>query len=72
VGDTVVLYTDGVIEARLDGELYGPERLDRVLAESAGLPPDEVAQAILADCRAFANGELADDCAIVVVRRLEC
>jgi serine phosphatase RsbU (regulator of sigma subunit) len=72
VGDSVVLYTDGVIEARLEGELYGQERLDRVLAESAPLEPGEVAQAVLADCRAFAHGELADDCAIVVVRRLEC
>ena len=72
VGDSVVLYTDGVIEARLEGELYGQQRLDRVLAESAPLEPGEVAQAVLADCRAFAHGELADDCAIVVVRRLEC
>jgi serine phosphatase RsbU (regulator of sigma subunit) len=72
VGDSVVLYTDGVIEARLEGELYGQERLDRVLSKGAGLPPGEVAQAVLADCRAFAHGELADDCAIVVVRRLEC
>ena len=27
-GGAIVLYTDGVIEARLKGELYGPERLD--------------------------------------------
>jgi serine phosphatase RsbU (regulator of sigma subunit) len=72
VGEAVVLYTDGVIEARREGELYGPGRLDRVLSEGAGLTPDELAQAVLADCRAFARGELADDCAVVVVRRLEC
>ena len=29
-GDAVVLYTDGVLEARRDGELYGDERLDAV------------------------------------------
>ena len=33
-GSVVVLYTDGVIEARRDGELYGEERLDRLLAEA--------------------------------------
>jgi serine phosphatase RsbU (regulator of sigma subunit)/putative methionine-R-sulfoxide reductase with GAF domain len=69
-GDAVVLYTDGVIEARRSGELYGSERLDHVLAERASLPPAQLAQAVLADCRAFARGELADDCAVVVVRRV--
>jgi serine phosphatase RsbU (regulator of sigma subunit) len=69
-GDAVVLYTDGVIEARREGELYGLERLDRVLGERVSLPPAQLAQAVLADCRAFARGELADDCAVVVVRRV--
>jgi ADP-ribose pyrophosphatase YjhB (NUDIX family) len=34
-GDTLVLYTDGVLEARDGGELYGEERLVRVVAETA-------------------------------------
>ncbi|HEX6491486.1 MAG TPA: GAF domain-containing SpoIIE family protein phosphatase, partial [Gaiellaceae bacterium] len=69
-GAAVVLYTDGVIEARRAGELYGDERLDAVLAANAGLSPDELAKAIVADCRDFAGGELADDCAVVVIRRV--
>ena len=69
-GDAVVLYTDGVIEARRAGELYGPERLDRFLTARVALPPEQLAQAVLDDCRAFARGELADDCAVVVVRRV--
>ena len=69
-GDAVVLYTDGVIEARGAGELYGTERLDRALAERVALPPGELARAVLDDCRVFAQGELADDCAVVVVRRV--
>jgi serine phosphatase RsbU (regulator of sigma subunit) len=68
-GSSVVLYTDGVIEARRDGELYGDERLDALLATSTDLPPEELAQAVVADCRAFAGGELGDDCAVVVIRR---
>jgi len=69
-GDVVVLYTDGVIEARRDGVLYGLERLDNLLAARTSLSPGELAQAVLDDCRAFAEGELADDCAVVVVRRV--
>jgi serine phosphatase RsbU (regulator of sigma subunit) len=69
VGGAVVLYTDGVIEARRNGELYGLERLDRVLSERRDLPANELAQFVLDDCRDFARGELADDCAVVVVRR---
>jgi serine phosphatase RsbU (regulator of sigma subunit) len=69
VGAAVVLYTDGVIEARRDGELYGVERLDRILARERRLPAEQIARAVLDDCRAFSRGELADDCAVVVVKR---
>ena len=67
-GAAVVLYTDGVIEARAERELYGVERLDALLLERRALPAQELAQAVLADCRAFGGGELADDCAVVVVK----
>jgi serine phosphatase RsbU (regulator of sigma subunit) len=69
VGGAVVLYTDGVIEARWEGELYGVERLEGVLSERRDLSANKLAQAVLDDCRAFARGELADDCAVVVVKR---
>jgi serine phosphatase RsbU (regulator of sigma subunit) len=69
VGGAVVLYTDGVLEARHDGELYGPERLDRLLSERRSLPANLLAEAVLDDCRSFARGELADDCAVVVLKK---
>jgi serine phosphatase RsbU (regulator of sigma subunit) len=67
-GSVVVLYTDGVVEARRDGELYGEERLDRLLAREHGLPAQELASAILDDCRRHAGGDLTDDCAIVCLK----
>ena len=70
VGAVLVLYTDGVIEARRDGELYGVERLDALLAERRDLPPRELAAAVVDDCRSFAGGELGDDVAVVVIRRV--
>jgi serine phosphatase RsbU (regulator of sigma subunit) len=68
-GDAIVLYTDGLLEARRDGELYGEQRLDAALAANAQLPAQALADTLLADCKAF-GGELADDCAIVVLKRL--
>jgi serine phosphatase RsbU (regulator of sigma subunit) len=67
-GDAAVLFTDGLLEARRDGELYGEERLDAALVANASLPAERLAQAVVQDCRAFA-GELADDCAVVVLKR---
>jgi serine phosphatase RsbU (regulator of sigma subunit) len=68
-GAAVVVYTDGVVEARSGGELYGDERLDACLAGRVDLPAQALAAAVLADCRDFAGGELRDDCAVVVARR---
>jgi serine phosphatase RsbU (regulator of sigma subunit) len=67
-GATLVLYTDGVLEARRDGVLYGEERLDELLARRAQLSPQDLAEAVLADCRNFAGGDLGDDCAVVALR----
>jgi sigma-B regulation protein RsbU (phosphoserine phosphatase) len=67
-GDAVVLYTDGVIEARRGRELYGTPRLDGFLAAHHELGARKLADAVLADCREYAGGPLFDDCAVVVVR----
>jgi serine phosphatase RsbU (regulator of sigma subunit) len=68
-GGSLVLYTDGVVEARRDGELYGTERLDALLAAEHALPPRELAERVAEDARAWAGGELTDDLAVVVIRR---
>jgi serine phosphatase RsbU (regulator of sigma subunit)/putative methionine-R-sulfoxide reductase with GAF domain len=68
-GAIVVAYTDGVVEARRDGEQYGLERLDALLSERRSLPPREIAEAALAACRDWTEGELTDDFAVVVIKR---
>jgi serine phosphatase RsbU (regulator of sigma subunit) len=69
-GASVVLYTDGVIEARFGGELFGEERLDLYLADNHGQSAQALAEGVLAACRAFAGDEVSDDCAVVVARKL--
>jgi serine phosphatase RsbU (regulator of sigma subunit) len=68
-GAAVVLYTDGVVEARRDGELYGTERLDALLSRERALSPRELARTVTEDARRYSGGELTDDLAVVVIRR---
>jgi serine phosphatase RsbU (regulator of sigma subunit) len=70
-GATIVVYTDGVIEARRRRELYGIERLDALLRDRRELAPQRLANAVAEDARSFAEGELSDDLAVVVIRRTE-
>jgi serine phosphatase RsbU (regulator of sigma subunit) len=69
LGAAVVLYTDGVVEIRRDRELYGVDRLDAVLSKRRELGARGLADAALEGCREFGRGELADDCAVVVIKR---
>lgn len=72
-GDTLLLYTDGVSEAREesrdgDGGEYGVERLARTLARLGDLSAGEVAAACLDDLHG--NGHrAADDLTLLAVRR---
>jgi serine phosphatase RsbU (regulator of sigma subunit) len=68
-GASLVLYTDGVVEARRKGELYGDDRLDTLLAQNHELPARALAVAVAEDAREFAGGDLSDDLAVVVIRR---
>jgi serine phosphatase RsbU (regulator of sigma subunit) len=68
-GGAVVLYTDGIAESRSGGDLFGVERLDAVLAARSRLPAQALAEAVLDAARDFAEGDLPDDCAVVVIRK---
>ena len=69
LGASLVLYTDGVIEARRDGELYGDDRLDALLTQQHERPARALAAAVAEDARDFAGGDLSDDLAVVVIRK---
>ncbi|MFK4147465.1 PP2C family protein-serine/threonine phosphatase [Streptomyces sp. NPDC004065] len=66
-GATLVLYTDGVTEARRpDGTFYP---LAERLRQWTALPPDALLTAVRADLRRHVNGSLTDDVAMVAVQR---
>lgn len=66
-GDRLVLYTDGVTEARQgDGQLFGEERLEALLAASADATTEEMASRVEHAAVAYAGGLLRDDLALLV------
>ena len=69
-GDTLLLYTDGLTEARRDGELFGEERLLEAFKSRLGLRLEELPEAVLGDVLAFTGGKFQDDVAILAVQPL--
>ena len=69
-GDTFVLYTDGVIEAKhASGEMFGEDRVREVMSRHRGTP-DELAHTIVQAVGKFSEGApQADDLTLVVIKR---
>jgi sigma-B regulation protein RsbU (phosphoserine phosphatase) len=71
-GDALVLYTDGLTEARVgEGEAYGEERMEDLLASRAGDDrPRGIVGAVRADLDAFlAGAKRADDLTLLAMKR---
>ncbi|HOJ50581.1 MAG TPA: SpoIIE family protein phosphatase [Spirochaetota bacterium] len=68
-GDRIILYTDGIIEARdKHGVQYGIKRLEEVVKFSYALPPDIMSKMIINDVREFAkDGYINDDMSVLVI-----
>ena len=70
-GDAIVLYTDGVTEARRGHEQFGDGRLVDALALMAAagdVTADGLAEGLEAAITDFQNGGAGDDVAVVVIR----
>ncbi len=67
-GDALVLYTDGITEARRGEEMFGEDRLRGLLSGLAGRPADEIARAVERAVAAHSGGPLGDDIALLVLR----
>lgn len=67
-GDILVLYTDGITEARTGGQLLATEGVSNVLRKAADRGAQEIAQMVFDAAVQFAGGRLLDDAAVVVLR----
>jgi serine phosphatase RsbU (regulator of sigma subunit) len=70
-GDAIVLYTDGVIEARDEkGEMFGEDGLVALLRTCYGRTADGIARRVELAAMDFQGGTTSDDVAIVVARAM--
>jgi phosphoserine phosphatase RsbU/P len=66
-GQSLVLYTDGVIEARCDGIQFGEEHALGTVCVMADQPAQDIADALASAARSFSD-ELEDDLEVLVLR----
>lgn len=70
-GDTLALYTDGIIDSRNGaGEEFGEERLIDVLRRHRGLSSQDLLEATVDELRRFSPHEQYDDITLIIARCL--
>ena len=67
-GDGVLLYTDGLVEARGVGSRYGTDRLAAALRHGKRLAPPEILELLKRDLREFAGERINDDVCLLALR----
>ncbi len=70
-GELLLAYSDGVTDARSpEGEFFGEERLEDVVASTVTLDPDDLVSQVLAAVKAFTRGGLLyDDVTLLAIGR---
>ena len=73
IGDVMVLYTDGIVEATDAGDReFGLDRLKRVVAETRGETAEDILGVILRQVAKFTRGAVPqDDRTVLVIRRAQ-
>jgi hypothetical protein len=69
-GDLLLLYTDGLAEARSGEQLFGEDRIAGVLRRDPGQDTTVLCKSLLDAAHDFAEGPLNDDLAILAIRRV--
>jgi PAS domain S-box-containing protein len=68
IGDSLVLVTDGVLEARRQRQEWGQDRLASLLESLDDASPDEIAAEVTDAVLDYRRGQTADDIAILVIQ----
>jgi len=68
--DMVLLYTDGLAEARTGDGMFGEERIGDALRRNPGIAPDVLCKQLLDAVNDFSHGIVEDDIAILAIRKI--
>lgn len=68
LGDSICLFTDGLVEARQGLDLFGEDRVSELLHRLHDLPLRELATELVDAPRRFHGPQLADDLAVLLLR----
>jgi serine phosphatase RsbU (regulator of sigma subunit) len=69
VGDSLILYTDGMLDVRDRSEGDDPDWLEKELGKATGKSADEIAEALAQAAIKRHGGEARDDIAVLVLNR---
>lgn len=69
-GDLVLMYTDGLIEARAGQQLFGDDRVAQLVRRDPGQQATVLCKSLLEAARDFSAAPIGDDVAILAIRRV--
>ena len=70
VGESILCYTDGVTEAYSPSEeIFGENRLYKLLQENINLPPQELVKKVISDVKYFEKENRFDDITVLLFKR---
>lgn len=69
--DKIVLFTDGIVEARdPNGQLFSPQRLEKLVLKYHTLPPNEFVKTVISEVESFASTtKFKDDVSLLLIQR---
>ena len=66
----MVMYTDGLIEARAGEQLFGDDRVAQIVRRDPGQQAGVLCKSLLEAARDFSASPIGDDVAILAIRRV--
>lgn len=67
-GDTLILYTDGITDARAGRHRFGEEALQQLIRSCSGLTAQQIALRVETTVAQFCEGDPVDDIALLIVQ----